>query len=78
MAKELKYLKKVLTEFVKDVKLAYTTMWERDEAFQLPRTDGYNAMNTRPKVENAGQRDSRSMMMCCMSMCFYLGRGALM
>ncbi len=42
MAKELKYLKKVLTGFVKDVKLTYTTMWELDEAFQHPRTDGYN------------------------------------
>ncbi len=42
MAKELKYLKKVLTGFMKDVKLTYTTMWELDEAFQLPRTDGYN------------------------------------
>ncbi len=42
MAKELKYLKKVLTGFVKDVKLTYTTMWELDEAGQLPRTDGYN------------------------------------
>ncbi len=42
MAKELKYLKKVLTGFMKDVKSIYTTMWELDKAFQLPRTDGYN------------------------------------